>query len=83
MGIDVIIVYSYCNGNNCRVEKARNDKFAFSSAVILSMTFLPFGCLGAVNVKLHAKFGENRINGSEIIRVYVKFNMAAGGHLGL
>jgi hypothetical protein len=61
----------------------RQAKFAFSSAVILTMTFLPFQCLGAANVKLHAKIGENRINGSKVIKVYVKFNMAAGGHLGL
>jgi hypothetical protein len=33
-------------------------------------------------MKLAAKFGENRINGSEIIQVFVNFKIAAGGHLG-
>jgi hypothetical protein len=34
-------------------------------------------------MKLRAKFGDNRINGSKVIKVFVKFKMAAGGHLGL
>ena len=29
----------------------------------------------------HAKFGENRTNGSGDIKVFVNFKMAAGGHL--
>jgi hypothetical protein len=34
-------------------------------------------------MKLYAKFGENRANGSKVIKVFVKFKMAAGSHLGL
>ena len=34
-------------------------------------------------LKLRAKFGENRTNGSGVIQVFANFNMAAGGHVGL
>ena len=34
-------------------------------------------------MKLCAKFGENRTNGSGVIQVFANFNMAAGGHVGL
>ena len=34
-------------------------------------------------MKLCAKFGENRTNGSGVTHVFVNFYMAAGGHLGL
>jgi len=37
--------------------------------------------MGGVMTKLHAKFGENRTNGSGDIQVFVNFKMAAGGHL--
>jgi hypothetical protein len=33
--------------------------------------------------KLHTKFGQNWTNGSKVIKVFVKFKMAAGGHPGL
>ena len=46
------------------------------------VTFLtPPVLLGGVETKLHVKFGENRTNGSKVIKVFVKFKMAAGGHL--
>ena len=47
------------------------------------MAVLHFRCLEGVKTKLNAKFGENRINGSGAIQVFVNFKMAAGGHLGL
>ena len=47
------------------------------------MTVWHFRCLEGVKTKLHAKFGENRTNGSGAIQVFVNFKMAAGGHLGL
>jgi hypothetical protein len=34
-------------------------------------------------MKLRAKFGQIRTNGSKVIKVFVKYKMAAGGHLGL
>ena len=34
-------------------------------------------------MKLRAKLGENRTNGSGVIQVFVNFKMAAGDHLGL
>ena len=58
--------------------------FRFSSAAILDFEkwrFWHFRCLGGVKTKLHAKFGENRMNGSGVIQVFVNFKMAAGGHL--
>ena len=39
--------------------------------------------MGSVKAKLHAKFGEKRMNGVGVIQVFVNFKMAAGGHLGL
>ena len=60
--------------------------FSFSSAAILDFEkwrFSHFRCLGVVTTKLQAKFGENRMNGSGAIEVFVNFKMAAGGHLGL
>ena len=47
------------------------------------MAVWPFRCLEGVKTKLHAKFGENRTNGSGVIQVFANFKMAAGGHLGL
>ena len=50
--------------------------FGFSSAAILDFEkwrFWHFRCLGGVKTKLHAKFGENRMNGSEVIQVFVCF----------
>ena len=44
---------------------------------------LPVFSLEGFNTKLHAKFGENRTNGSGVIQVFVNFKTAAGGHLGL
>ena len=35
------------------------------------------------SVKLYAKFGENRTNGSGVIQVSANVNMAADGHIGL
>ena len=52
--------------------------FGFSSAAILDcekLRFLHFRCLEGVKPKLHAKFGENRTNGSGVIQVFfVNFN---------
>ena len=60
--------------------------FRFSSAAILNFEKLRlwhFRCLCSVKAKLHAKFGENRMNGVGLIQVFVNLEMAAGGHLGL
>ena len=61
--------------------------FVFSSAAILDFEkwrFWHFRCLEGFKTKRHAKFGENRTNGSGVIQVFfVNFKMAAGGHLGL
>ena len=58
-------------------------KWRFSSAAILDfekLRFWHFRCLGGVKTQLHAKFGENRTNGSGVIKDFVNFKMAAGGH---
>ena len=52
-------------------------KCRFSSAAILVLA-LPVS--GDVKTQLHAKFGENRTNGSGVIKDFVNFKMAAGGH---
>ena len=45
------------------------------------MAVLTLPVSGGVKAKLHAKFGENRMNGLGVIQVSVNFNMAAGGHI--
>ena len=63
--------------------------FGFLSAAILDFEnggfgtsgFWHFRCLGGVETKLRAKFGENQTNGSGAIQVLVNFKMAAGGVL--
>jgi hypothetical protein len=57
--------------------------FPVSSVAILDFAkwhSWPFRCLGGVKTKHHAKFGENRTNGSKVTKVFVKSKMAAGGH---
>ena len=39
-----------------------------------------FRCLGGVKAQLLAKFGGNQTNGSGVIKDFVNFKMAAGGH---
>ena len=84
-------------GNNCSGENGvkrgiyhGSQKFAFSTAatglswfLMKEIHFWQFHCIGEVKTKRHAKFGDNRINGSKVIKVFVNFKMAAGGHLGL
>ena len=60
--------------------------FGFSSAALLDFSkwrLWHFRSLEGIKTKLHAKFGENRTDGSAVIHVFVNFKMAAGGHLGL
>ena len=60
--------------------------FCFSTAAILDfekMAVLALPASGGCKAKLHAKFGENRSNGSGVIQVFVNFKTAAGGHFGL
>ena len=47
----------------------------------MAVLTLPVSGQDEVKTKLCAKFGENRMNGSEVIQVFVNFKMAAGGHL--
>ena len=75
----------WCMTNRIEVIKILVN-FGFSSAAILDFEkwrFWHFRCLEGFQTKLHAKFGENRTNGSGVIQVFVNFKMTAGGHLGL
>ena len=87
--------HKYWNGNKLQCWKrhaTRNTSAAkirvfVSSHLILYFEYENFNtsvnCLGSGMTKLHTKFGQNWTNGSKVIKVLVKFKMAAGGHLGL
>ena len=55
-------------------------KFVISSAAILDFEkyhFGPFPCMRGAKIKLRLKFRINRTTGSEVIQIFVIFNIAA------